>query len=450
MENVTDDTKGEKGEPSVFSDFSVFKKRHDDELADVFTMQHKDRYLPARIASCYSLFGLPLRNHKIMVMGEELDTRLSYIIAIRSGNWKKGFENLAFSYCNELGYKISKIVSLHHEQLIGKNETGYEKVGKKNIRITEEREGLFKDDFLVGGDALPLLNSNEFEMSRNYFIQALDEFGYNEVTKKLVNQNRKETLRYYPKFSALLFVQDKPISKDSIDTGLARKSPIIYIDAPDANEETYLNRALNTSKADYGYLFKIAKKAKNASSIAWTFSEEAHRFIAKRTHELKSKFETYGAKGKDYASMFQFAIQNNLYKYAVILATYYTVSTSEDTELKIQVTPEICQAASEDYENVLWAAFEHWLKYVEDSNVLTLSRWEQYVVKELNLVGAVSEEKAIFGNTNFLMRIAEKADVSVSTIYNACRYLKKKGIVEVKQVGKGEAGKENSKMWLLK
>src|SRR3989338_10707036 len=101
MENF--ENEGKKEKTSDFSDFSVFKKRHDEQLASVFTMQHKERYLPARIALCYSMLGLPLRKHKINVL-HWLDTRLSYMVAIRSGNGKKEFEEVAIKFCDELGY----------------------------------------------------------------------------------------------------------------------------------------------------------------------------------------------------------------------------------------------------------------------------------------------------------------------------------------------------------
>ena len=247
-----------------------------------------------------------------------------------------------------------------------------------------------------------------------------------------------------------MFVQDKPIQKDNIDTGLLRKSPILYINPPEATEETFLNRVLNAKEINYNYLVKMIKIAKN-SKISWNISSEAHEFIAKKSEELVNKIKSTGKKGLEYASMMQWTIQNYLYKFSVILATYYEIhnlSVDEYSgELNVNITKEICVSASEDFEIVLKANFKHWQNFVTE-NPINLNRYEAIIIEELRKRKAFNKETAVIDNHSLMSELSKKYDKGETTFYNALSNLKEKDLVITDSIGKSESGKPNSMLWL--
>ncbi|MFH1972388.1 MAG: hypothetical protein ABIJ18_02815 [archaeon] len=441
-----------KKESSDFSDFSDFNKRHKQKLFDMFNLENKWCYSPAIKAVSYSIMGLPLIGKNFMIGDDELDTRLSYIIAIRSGNGKKKFVKSILELTKSLRLEYSKIVSLHEEQLIGKREVIYRGKGENKERCVEEMRGYFRDDVIIGDDVLPLLNSSQFMLSRNYFLQAWDEYPNNNVTKKNINLKKEEGLNYPTKVVSYFFVQDKPIGIDNIDTGLLRKSPILYIIAPKINKKTYLNRVLNKSLCDYGYLIKIAKIIKNTTSIKWEFSEECHSIIAELSDKLNNQIQQQGVKGKNYSSIMQWPIQNYIYKYTVILATYYFGSKQKEADSSwntwdIKITPEVCYEAFVDLEEVIMASFKHWKELVISASTI-LTKWEREIVNELYENKAFSKDTAMMDNPSFIGALATKNGKGYVTFSNALKSLKEKGIVDTDIIGKAEKGEPNSKMWL--
>ena len=168
---------------SDFNDFNYFNKNHKNNLFGMYNLQYKEHYIPPMIAINYSLMGLPLVGNNFKVGGEKLDTRLSYIFAIRSGNGKKNLSEPIIAISKIMGFGYSKITSLHAEQLIGKKKLIEKGYGKNRHNEIEEIQGYFREDVLLLDDALPFLNNRDYDTSRQYFILGWDEYGFNEITK---------------------------------------------------------------------------------------------------------------------------------------------------------------------------------------------------------------------------------------------------------------------------
>jgi len=432
------------------SDFSYFNKNHYKQISQAFRLQNKEYYQPAIIAISYSLIGLALRKHTFSMGEEEMDTRLSYVYSLRSGNGKKPLSKVIIHMAKVMEYKYSKLTSLHAEQLIGKKVIEYIGKGNNKKRNVSEIQGYFRDDIIVVDDALPLLTKGEFEITRNYFIQAWDTIGDNEVTKKTVDLRKEEALLYCPEFVSHMFIQDKPVEREIIDTGMGRKSPILYMEVPGTDDQSYYLRVSSKDSIKYEYMINIVNKAKNANEIIWNFLDDTERLIAKKTNELKVYFENQGSKGKEYASIMHWTIQNYIYKYAAILSASFALLRSREIDrhsLNIKVTPEMATAAIEDLKIVLLANYKYWNNYVI-FGTSHLSRSEKIIIDALVEKKAFSKETANIGNPAFLAELAEKHGKSYSTFNNSLRKLKEKGFVEAETIGKAEKGKENSCMWL--
>lgn len=434
--------------PKDFNVFNDFNNNLNKVFFDLFRLQDKDRYAPAIIALKYSLLGITLRDHPINVGALTFDTRLSFIISIKSGNGKKEFVIVIKTIAKKLGYYVSEITALHEEQLIGKNKfvMKKDKDGKTHEEV-EEIRGHFGDDILIKDDALLLLNSLKFEIARTYFITAWDKYGENLVRKRLTEQKREEALEYYPKFISIFFIQDKKIEKDNVDTGMTRKSPIIYIDAPEVDEDKYLAR-VKAAKPDYETFIKIVKNVKNAGAVDWKFTENAHKFIAKVSDKLYKEIAGKGAKAKEFALMLQWGIQDYIYVYSAILgATYQTNKSKAELFNEIIVDVPLCEISYNEFKIVLNAALEHWLHFVVNIKFTTLSKWEKIIIEELKNENAISEVTARY-ITPFINNLVEKYKISETTIYNAVASLEEKGLVERKLSGRGKQGEYNSKIWL--
>jgi len=436
----------------VFNVFNDFNTKLNTDFFNLFKLVNIEYYTSIILSLKYGLLGTILVPHIIKYnKAIRVDTRLPYIYSIKSGNGKKACINVITQFAEEFGLKCTTITSLHEEQLIGKKMM-VEKTDpttKKKVMVCIEYEGFFREDILIKDDCLELLNSPKYDTVRAYFIGAWDYIGQNKVVKKLTEQERKHRLEFEPEFVSYMFVQDKPILKKNIDVGLSRKSPILYVNVPDAEESDY--KARGTFKENNDMPSSI-KNIKNIKNMRWRFSEEAFDYICKESANIK---HTLAKKliNSEYSKMMQWTIQDNLLQYIGILTAIYVVNkeTPADGSYLVEVEKEHCIIPCEEYKCVVKAIIEHRNNFVVKAEKVKLNKWEVNIVNSLRAKKAFNQDTAITGNTTFFTELAEKLDISVSTINNNVRSLRDKGIVYTRQIGFGaeRKGLENSMIWLI-
>jgi hypothetical protein len=434
---------------SNFNDFNIFNKEYNKKWEGLFALQNKKYYYPAILMLKYCWAGLIIRPTIFQQGNVYLDTRFSSTIAIRSGNGKKALieviEKLSESMNSMKIMKItlSYIKSLHEEQLVGK--TIISEMEGKEPKI-EFNRGYFDDDILIRDDALPLLNEQKYAVSRDYIVTVLDPYKKNTVSKRQTGHTRKQTLSYTPLCIILLFVQDKNIMKENVDTGLYRKMKFLYIEAPEPREEDYLKRLKNCENPDYTLFIKIAKNIKNADNdIKITLSEELHQTLAKESNRLK---ELIKGVSQEFASYMQWCLQDDILRKAVVLSiTYQASKNALNKGEEINITEDALLIATQEYEIIINSTLQHWENYVFSLN-LKLTRPEQIICSELKKRKAITEEQAIVGTQNFVKELSRSHNISESSFNNAIRKLKDKGLNKTIIIGKGEKEKPNSKIWL--
>lgn len=430
---------------SLFSNFNLFNKGFKEYLFGLFPLENKNEYLPAIIAVCYQMMGFALRNHSIIIGVEIHDTRYSYIIEIKSGHGKKIIFRIIKEYCSALGNTRSiKIVSSHAEQFIGK-KIFVKMKGFKQGKL-EEVEGYLRYDWILCDDAYLLLSKKEHEDTRNYLIQSLDPFGENEITKKLVDHKPEDALCYCPNSILTFFTQDKNISKDSLDTGLGRKMPIIHCNAVEITKENLLARVMRTNNPDMSRLIKIAKIAKKAKTIEWVFNQNCHDLIADRVKSISKQLSSRSKESSAFIESYVWSFQNLIYRFAATLAGFFVFSEKDIDNLKIIVSPEICEQAIKDATKLVTSTTIFWEKFVV-STTIRQNQWEEIILKRLKECGAISKESAI-PNDELIEQLHNECSISKSTLRNAETSLVNKGFINRFLGGKATGGISNSFVYI--
>jgi hypothetical protein len=415
---------------------------------ECFILEKRDHYKPIIVSLKYSLLGITLKDHIISINNYNFDTRFSYIYSIKSGNGKKGIVNVIQDFADVMGLTYAKIVSLHEEQLIGKIKLEKEKdeKGKSTGQfIPVEIPGFFRREILVKDDALSLLNLKDNQGKRDYFIEAWDTIGYNLILKKLVDHT--DSLQYFPTFVSYMFIQDKTVFQENIDTGISRKSPILYVNAPEANKESYTNRFRKSFFRNINFIkfinfFNVIYKIK---TIKWDLPDESIEFLAEKSEELISSIKTIDKSIKEYSKIIQWVVQDNLLRFSAIVSAFYEINKNpQNNEYVIEITKETIEYAYADFKTILDSIIEHRLNYSVSRDKLDLLPVQKTILKELYRAKAYGEDKAV-NTTKFIEKICEEYGVPSDTIKYNISGLKKKGLLQNKLSGRRK--ELTSKLW---
>lgn len=259
------------------------------------------------------------------------DSRVNPLYAISSGGGKNNILTTTSVAFAALGIESGYVTSLHPEQLIGRFEYN------KKIKQYEEIQGWLRKPTLQFDEVWSLLagKAQHSEECWKYLCKALDPIGRNRVEKKLTCSHK--ALSFEPDCTLSACVQPRAIPADVVQQGLFRRFTCVFIDARMVDEqEAFLHRLTREKNPHTNLHNRLKDWNMNHGEIPTPKLPRDINFDLKLCEyqtEIISYMRSRGEKGKRLAEILRFPIQNQILKFATILAAYNRRDTIEQVDL---------------------------------------------------------------------------------------------------------------------
>lgn len=360
-----------------------------------------------------------------------------------SGAGKKNLTNTIVRIAQGLGLNFAKPTSFHPEQLIGK-------ILRKKNDIFEPIYGWFSCPILIFDEAIEFLRSNEpsYKESRKYLVTALDPYGQNELTKKMVDTPIGEALRYNPDMVCTMFFQPFYLYEELVLTGLLRRFIVPYVRVKTKFEVIDYDARLN-GEDEVSITDSVNKFVKYLSDIEnsirnkeFTFSKEVIDQVSSLHLELLKHGISLSEKSRNYTRIVDYDLQDKLVKMGCIQAA---------SNFRTDVSIEDVEKAFMD----LYEFFTCTLDFVDKRIIGYLDYGEGFggaltkdaeILKWLKETGAVSKESSTITIDDYVNKICEVFDVPYRTARN--RYVRHRKTGWVDSIQTGQPPEHTSKVWL--
>ncbi len=208
----------------------------------------------------------------------------------------------------------------HDQQLIGK--VVHE--GKGEDKISRPVYGIMHYKGVLNDEAQDMLNEKTEIYAKSQRIKrlAMDAYGQNEISKKLVGDDKDEVLSYYSPSSVFDFAHPKKLDSPFFDTGSFRRYSVFnisYDQTISLKDVTVFNlENVQTNKPDY---IKILNEFYNSDRFDVTFNQETLNIIS---HYHKCLL-VYLLKHKNqnafrYGLLTRYSLRDTLSKFVFVLA----------------------------------------------------------------------------------------------------------------------------------
>ena len=370
------------------------------------------------------------------------DNRLHGLIISGPGKGKgviKNFFKRLRGWDNESVVEISG--NTHPEQLIGKVVKISQGRGKPTIE--EPRKGYLGAKILINDEAQNMINEIKEEYGKTQRIkrQAMDCYGLNKLSKKLVDDAWENLLDYAPETQIIDLMHPVPFQSSFFDTGSFRRYECFNLDSTtefdedDAVSSLFTENLRTTELIDY----LKAEYSTIPSTVGLVFTPECCKIVANYVKVWNSDLLEYpNPKVRRFAEMTFFSIKDWFLKTVSILH----LSKHEKT-----TTVELTLLACRDCVQFLLESLENYCKYGDLSN--TSDVWggakdmEITALEYLYRRGAVSQEKSDVSIMDFSEIVGELFGVMERMAKGKVSSMRVRGLIVSKQVGQYE-----SKVWL--
>jgi hypothetical protein len=393
----------------------------------------------------YMELGVPMRECALKIGGKTYDTRIHFGISAPSGSGKGSFNQQIQNYSKALGYSCIPITSLYPEQLIGKYIQD-----PKRPREKIENRGHFDEDCLLFDDKPEIFTGNSLFHNdiRTYLIRALGQYPNNEVSKRLTGDQKKDTVKYSPKFVSCYLIQNQKIPMENLTSGFGRRVPVVRIE-PTIEDEKDILRSFVLQEADNKDLIIVAKKiidAVNSSGdcLHWSFTKDAQKAIAKWTATELMIIRRQGA--TELADINKYPLRDLLCRCCAIMSAAFEIE-KDSKENNIQITKEIVDVISSELTVVVQAQLNHWKNFVCKKEHI-LNKQDECILRILQKSKAFDSNSAYHGGTKLLNEVMKKTNLSEPTCRVSIKKLRSIKFIEDDRIGKAEQGKDNKKYWL--
>ncbi len=367
------------------------------------------------------------------------DNRSNGLIITEAGGGKTTIKNsIKRNMYNSNSLGIIDVTGVSHpEQLVGK--IVYK--GKGANKTAEEIKGIMGYKCVLNDESQDMLNEKNDIYAKSQRIKrlAMDPFGENKISKKLVADNPDDILEYYSPSNVCDFAHPKKLESPFFDTGSFRRyyafnvsyDPLISLD--DITEFSFDNKKFNHSWSEF--LDKTYSKSINDIK----FDEQTLKIIS----EFHRSLLLYLLKHKNpnafrYGLLTRYALRVMFCKNVLILAALKKEKTPS-----IETTITACQ-------DTLLFVFKTIETYNDLGNMGTTSDvWggvcdeDAQALEHLYRQGALSEETSNISIDKFNTILANFHGCNVRQSRAKYYKLKKDGFVSSKQTGKTK-----TRVWL--
>jgi hypothetical protein len=351
---------------------------------------------------------------------------------------KKNYEKKLCQKNSIQNYEISALS--HREQLIGKT-VNYGT--KKNPQI-KQIKGILSSKSLQQDEAQNIINETDGQHGEAMRImrQAMDVFGENEISKKLIEDEFDNALKYYPKARITQLIHPSIFGSQFFATGTFRRyNAIIDLNSKDeidildiTNISIEEENTKNELFSDLvGELYKDKKTnlsyTKECLGILSEFNAIMLKFLLESKHDDLIR----------YAMMTKFSLKILIMKYINILHLAYNESLTN---------PKLTICACLDFLHVWLHSLEAIVKF-GNITLADSSAWfgcepeEKNALEYLFRKGAFSKSESSVSIKKFQTVLGELFGVRVTQSRSKMHSLENKGIIESKQIGRTE-----TKFWL--
>jgi hypothetical protein len=419
---------------------------HGYKLLDSALMLYGSEYTLLKKYMHYFMGSLPLREKKVMLGSIDTDLRLHAAIPLKSDKGKKNLQNLIENVSNCLNMQYSEPTSLHPEQLVGRvikrKATKEELESESPPVIYEKIKGYLADDVMVVDEASELITSNEphYKESRMYINKATNPHPSNTITKRMVDTQRDNALKYNPSCNIVLFTQPFPMNFRTVLLGFARRFIWGYVNLSPFDPMVYQQRVYGVGKAqslvDIQDFSTQLRKMQNLPD-EFTFSDQAKSRLLALHLQLIQQGRIHSNKGAEYTELIPMTLQNTLVKFSCIQAAYRL--ENEVTEL--------------DVENAfidLTEMWQHYLDFIDEYtqgalNYSVIPRNDSYCLSWLEDQGALKEATSKVTIDEYIKIVQDFCGLTDEGARK--RYYKHKENAWVNSEQKGQHG---SRVWLTR
>jgi len=398
-----------------------------------------NEYIPILKSQYYSLMSTKIATKAISLGKLKTDGRIHTMLPIPSGHGKFAIKTANKRIIESICKSCEEPTSLHPEQLVGKVS-----VHKKKETTYEIVQGYFSRDYLLLEEAIQFMESEDllYQESRKYLRQALDSYPNNTITKRSVDVDFENQLKYEPSVCVTILLQPLPIDERRVYEGDLRRGMIVYVDLLEIDQTAALTERILSEDEDAAHF--VASFSDFLSSLPdeiedFTFSKNEKELIARLGNLLIGYGQQYSEKIVNYVQYKKFTIQELLVKLSVVQAyiANRTELTARDVELAFTDLFEFLTLEFEYIERHIIGMLDYgkgWQGALGEDQKCLQWLWD----KE-----AVSFEKSTVKIEDYVKMIAETCSISVEAARKRYYNHKEKGWVEGKQVGK-----HSSKIWL--
>ncbi len=366
-----------------------------------------------------TLINFPITNCML-----DIDMRFNFGVCLTSGFGKEAIKNVIFNTAEYVNMKYSSPVSLHEEQLVGKQWFDKEAGEVKEIK------GYFYDHFLIKDVALPFINDTRFEITRSYILTALDVYGKNIITKKLVVE--EEGLFYNARCSFIYFIQSsESIKERNILSGLFRRAPILKVNLGKKDIYEVIDKRMKIEfNPKIENLFEFLRKVGNIKKI--NYKKISTDLVTKINKGARKYFST-----NKLLNTLVIVNQDNLIKLSFINSLLRTGISGKEIEL--EVNEEDINKALKDY-NIIYESIK---EFVKENSHLTMHGIKEAIIHILKEKDCITEEKGNITTSNMIDLVVGTTGEKKATVIKHFYKLRQEGVIRSKKVG--QCG---SKVWL--
>jgi hypothetical protein len=181
-----------------------------------------DKYYATKKWLCYFYESSLQKPMQIKVGASHYDNRTHALIIATAGKGKGVIKN---TVKNTMRFEMSDVVEasglVHPEQMIGKMK----EIGRGKDKHKVEAKGYLAARILIHDETNSVINETAPNADQTMRIKrtAMDTYGFNLISKKLVDDFIKDALEYYPDANCLDFMHPEQFSNCFFDKGTYRR-----------------------------------------------------------------------------------------------------------------------------------------------------------------------------------------------------------------------------------
>ncbi len=400
-----------------------------------------DKYYIPKKWLCYFYESSIQKPMQIKVGASHYDNRVHALIIATAGKGKGVIKN---TVKQTLRFETSDVIEasglIHPEQLIGKMK----EVGRGKEKHKVEAKGYLGARILIHDEANSIINESAPNSDQSMRIKrtAMDTFGFNLISKKLVDDFIKDALEYYPETNCLDFMHPEQFQNCFFDKGTYRRYVCFELSNNKQLDVKDSIKSLFEEATNYDEQRNMLESLRNENLRLYNefkFNDDCKNIVGRWIIMWNSLLLNHqNSAVRRFGEMTFFSIKEYFFKNIVVLHSSYGKEVSE---------PDLTHLACIDTIHFLVETLENYCKFGDIANTSDVWRgakgMEIKALEYLYRKEALSLESSNIKISKFIDVISELFGVQERQAKGIMSNLKAKGWIGSKQVGQ-----DSSKVWI--